>query len=160
MVNEEMFSIHHDVLHSAHRCSTGSYVYSHDGLWKQKTILRRNNYFECKVSFCRRIEGVRLLCVCVFWFVCRVLRVWGMLSENMCKQLRKTVIHEWLMSYINCLHFLYNLLYCGEICLGYTVLALYFGFMFFFFCFSNGLIDATMMEEQVKCSLEYRQLPL
>ena len=63
MNGKHFFSIHHSVLHWAHQCSTGSYKCLH--------------MMVC-VSF-------------VFWFVCRVLRVWGMLSENVCKQWRKTV---------------------------------------------------------------------
>lgn len=44
------------------------------------------------VSFSRRIEWFFPWCVYLFLFVCRVLRVWGMLSENVGKQPRKTVI--------------------------------------------------------------------
>ena len=76
-------------------------VYSYDGLcgiWKQNTILRRNNIV-LKVNFhyageLRGFAHCVCVCVCVcvlLLFVCRVLRVWGMLSENVCKQLRKTV---------------------------------------------------------------------
>ena len=48
---------------------------------------KKQHCFECKISFCNRIEGFCPLCVC-FWSVCRVLRAWGMLSENVCKVLR------------------------------------------------------------------------
>ena len=70
-------------------------VYSYDGLcvsfehkipfwgditlfWRQSSILQ---------EICRVLHFV---CV-VFGFVFRVLRKWGMLSKNVCKQLRKTV---------------------------------------------------------------------
>jgi len=79
MMNGEVFSIHHSDLHWAHQCSTGSYKclfiwWFVCVIWKQNTILR-------------------ILHMC-FWFVCRVLRVWDMLSENVCKQSRKTVTHH------------------------------------------------------------------
>ena len=91
MINgEEVFSIHHSVLHYA-QCSTGSnkclfiwwFVFV---IWKQNTILRRNNIvLNVKFHFAGELRGFAH-CVCVFWFVCRVLRAWGMLSENVCKQ--------------------------------------------------------------------------
>ena len=96
MIKEEVLSIHHSVLHWAHQCSTGSskclfiwwFVCA---IWKQNTILRRNNIvLNVKFHFAGELRGFAH-CVCDFWFVCRVLRVWGMLSENVCKQSRKTV---------------------------------------------------------------------
>ena len=94
MNGEGVFSIHHSVLHWAHQCSTGSYKclfiwWFVCVIWKQNTILRRNNIvLNVKFHFAGELRGFAH-CVCVFWFVCRVLRVWGMLSENVCKQLRK-----------------------------------------------------------------------
>jgi len=46
MNGEEVFSIHHSVLHRAHQCSTGSYkclmMVCVCVIWKQNIILRRN----------------------------------------------------------------------------------------------------------------------
>ena len=96
MNEEEVFSIQHSVLHWAHQCSTGSnkclfiwwFVCV---IWKQNTILRRNNIvLNVKFHFAGELRGFAH-CVCVFWFVFRVLRAWRMLSECVCKQSRKTV---------------------------------------------------------------------
>lgn len=98
MNGEEVFSIHHSVLHWAHQCSTGSYKclfiwWFVCVIWKQNTILIRNNIvLNVKFHFAGELRGFAH-CVCVFWFVCRVLRIWGMLSENVCKQSRKTLNH-------------------------------------------------------------------
>jgi len=55
--------------------------------------LRRNNIvLNVKFHFAGELRGFAN-CVCVFRFVCRVLRIRGILSENVCKQSRKTVIH-------------------------------------------------------------------
>ena len=60
-------------------------------IWKQNTILRRHNIvLNVKFHFAGGLRGFAHY-VCDFWFVCRVLRAWGMLSENVCKQSRKTV---------------------------------------------------------------------
>ncbi len=61
-------------------------------IWKQNPILRRNNIvLTVKFHFAGELRG---FAHCVFFgFVCRVLRIWGTLSENVCKQLRKTVNH-------------------------------------------------------------------
>ena len=101
MNGEEVFSIHHGVLHWAHQCSTGSYKclfiwWFVCVIWKQNTILRRNNIvLNVKFHFAGELRGFAH-CVCVFWFVYRVLRVWGMLSGNVSKQSRKTV-RAWCM---------------------------------------------------------------
>ncbi len=98
MNGEEVFYIHHSVLHWAHQCSAGSYKCLYIWwfvcvIWKQNTILRRNNIvLNVKFHFAGELRGFAH-CVCFFGFVCRVLRIWGMLSENVCKQLRKTVLH-------------------------------------------------------------------
>ncbi len=95
---EEVFYIHHSVLHWAHQCSAGSYKCLYIWwfvcvIWKQNPILRRNNIvLNVKFYFAGELRGFAH-CVCFFGFVCRVLRIWGMLSENVCKQLRKTVNH-------------------------------------------------------------------
>lgn len=107
MNGEEVFSIHHSVLHWAHQCSTGSYKclfiwWFVCVIWKQNTILIRNNIvLNVKFHFAGELRGFAH-CVCVFWFVCRVLRIWGMLSENVCKQSRKTVIHLQAVPSIYC----------------------------------------------------------
>jgi len=54
-------------------------VYSYDGVCvsfgnKIPFLRRKFFFFECKVSFCRRIEGFCLLCV-FFFYLCVVLRV-------------------------------------------------------------------------------------
>jgi len=55
------------------------------------SILRRNNIvLNVKFHFAGELRGFAN-CVCVFRFVCRILRIWGILSENVCKQSRKTV---------------------------------------------------------------------
>ncbi len=65
-------------------------------IWKQNPILRRNNIvLNVKFHFAGELRGFAH-CVCFFGFVCRVLRIWGMLSENVCKQLRKTVTMQTL----------------------------------------------------------------
>ncbi len=97
MNGEEVFYIHHSVLHWAHQCSAGSYKCLYIWwfvcvIWKQNPILRRNNIvLNVKFHFAGELRGFAH-CVCFFGFVCRVLRIWGMLSENVCKQLRKTVM--------------------------------------------------------------------
>ena len=60
--------------------------------FENNTILRRNNIvLNVKFQFAGEFRGFAH-CVCVFWFVCRVLRVWGVRSENVCKQSRKNLI--------------------------------------------------------------------
>ncbi len=103
MNGEEVFYIHRSVLHWAHQCSAGSYKCLYIWwfvcvIWKQNPILRRNNIvLNVKFHFAGELRGFAH-CVCFFGFVCRVLRIWGMLSENVCKQLRKTV-KTWVVGY-------------------------------------------------------------
>jgi len=50
-----------------------------------------NIVLNAKFHFALELRGFAD-CVWVFRFVCRVLRVWGILAGNVCKQSRKTVI--------------------------------------------------------------------
>lgn len=79
---EMCFFLHHSVLHWAHQFSTGSCEclsiwWFFCVIWKQNTILRRNNIY-------------------FFSFVCIVLRVRGLRLENVFKQSRKAAMLFWL----------------------------------------------------------------
>ena len=70
-------------------------VYSYDGLcvsFDNKIAFWEEIILFWMQSFILQEKWGVLPIVCVFfWLVCRVLRVWGMFSENVFKQLRKTV---------------------------------------------------------------------
>jgi len=67
-------------------------------IWKQNNILRIYIIvLNVKFHFALELRGFAD-CVSVFRFVCRVLRVWGTLAGNVCKQSRKNVT-VYLMHY-------------------------------------------------------------